>query len=239
MNRPSKKLLLEAHELTKSFKMPSGQVEVLKGVNYKLYAEQMNFIIGRSGSGKSTLLHLLGGLDAPTSGQIIFDGEDLTKLSERALARIRNVRVGFVFQFYHLLPELTVYENVLLPTVIAGKADPKWVQELLRRVQLLSRHDHYPNELSGGEKQRVAIARALVNRPSVVFCDEPTGNLDEETAETVFSLIRDLNEQERQTFVIVTHDESLAWRYPDHVYRLHDGLLMQDKRASLGMEGIS
>jgi len=211
--------------------MPAGRLSVLKGINFELHAGEMAFIVGRSGSGKSTFLHLLGGLDVPSAGKISFEGHDMTRFNEKELARLRNLRFGFVFQFYHLLPELTVYENVLLPTMIARKSDVSWVKEILKRVKLLSRQDYYPSELSGGEKQRVAIARALANKASVVFCDEPTGNLDEETAETIFTLLTELNRQEGQSFLIVTHDETLAWRYPHPVFRLHEGILMREERG--------
>jgi ABC-type lipoprotein export system ATPase subunit len=223
--------LIAVSNLKKDYEIPGGHLAVLKGVHFVLKGGQMAFIVGRSGSGKSTLLHLLGGLDTPTSGKILFEDHDITKWGERELARYRNLRIGFVFQFYHLLPELTVYENVLLPSLIAGKSDVPWVKELLKRVKLLSRRDYYPFELSGGEKQRVAIARALANKPSLVFCDEPTGNLDEETAESVFMLLNDLNRKEGQSFLIVTHDESLAWRYPHSVFRLHDGVLIREERG--------
>ena len=219
--------LLSAYDLRKDYDSPAGLLPILKGLHLTLNGGEMGFIIGRSGSGKSTLLHLLGGLDLPTSGKIIFEGEDITAMSEKALARVRNRRIGLVFQSYHLLPELTLFENVLLPSMIAGKRDDKWAKEILKRVKLLSRQDHYPSELSGGEQQRAAIARALMNRPSVVLCDEPTGNLDRETAENVLSLITDLNQREGQSFLIVTHDEALAWRYPN-VYRMVDGVLMRE-----------
>ncbi len=223
--------LLEVVNLQKNYALPSGQLSVLKGINLSIAAGEINFILGRSGSGKSTLLHLIGGLDVPSSGKILFEGQDMTQWSERDLAKFRNTRIGFVFQFYHLLPELTVYENVLLPMSIGGKIDAPWAKEILRSVKLLSRQDYYPTELSGGEKQRVAIARALVNKPSLVLCDEPTGNLDEETAESVFSLLTDLNQKEGQSLVIVTHDESLAWRYPRPVFRLHEGVLTREERG--------
>ncbi len=229
MNDESLPLLAVSH-LKKEYVMPSGNVQVLKGVDFKLNSAEVAFILGRSGSGKSTLLHLLGGLDVPTSGKILFEGEDMTKWKEAELAKYRNRRVGFVFQFYHLLPELTVYENVLLPAMIAGQVDKNWAREILKRVKLVSRQDFYPSELSGGEKQRVAIARALVNKPSVVLCDEPTGNLDEETAESIYSLLNDLNKKEGQALLIVTHDENLAWRYPHPVFRIHDGLLLRQER---------
>ncbi len=228
--------LLQVYEMKKHYETPNGVLQVLKGVNYKLGPGEMSFIIGRSGSGKSTLLQLMGGLDQPTSGKIIFEGDDLVTMSEKSLARVRNRRLGFVFQFYHLLPELTLYENVHLPALIAGKPNHKWAKELLKRVKLLSRQDHYPAELSGGEQQRAAIARALMNRPSVVFCDEPTGNLDRETAESTLSLLNDLNQRDGQSFVIVTHDEVLAWRY-NNVYRLVDGVLVrEDAGRSMNIE---
>lgn len=228
--------LLKVYDLKKDYDSPAGLLPVLKGVHFAIAKAQMTFIVGRSGSGKSTLLHLLGGLDQPNSGKIVFEGEDLTSLKEKRLAAIRNKRMGFVFQQYHLLPELTLYENVHLPALIAGKRQDKWVKEILKRVKLLSRQDHYPSELSGGEQQRAAIARALVNRPSIVFCDEPTGNLDRETAESILSLMTDLNQQEGQSFMIVTHDEALAWRY-QHVYRLVDGVLLrEDVNRGLNLE---
>lgn len=228
--------LLRVYDLRKDFESPSGLLPILKGVNFTVNPGEMSFIIGRSGSGKSTFLHLLGGLDQPTSGRILFEGEDLTAMSEKNLARIRNKRLGFVFQQFHLLPELTLYENVHLPALIAGKRNDKWVKEILKRVKLMSRQDHYPSELSGGEQQRAAIARALVNRPSVVFCDEPTGNLDRETSENFLSLLNDLNQHDGQSFVIVTHDEALAWRY-NNVYRLVDGLLLrEDVNRSMNIE---
>ncbi len=223
--------LIVANNVRKSYDMAAGPLHILKGADFSLEDGGMAFILGRSGSGKSTLLHLLGGLDTLSSGKIHFQGEDMTRLNERQLAHIRNQKMGFVFQFYHLLPELTVYENVILPLMIAGKKDSNWVKEMLRRVKLFERRDHYPNELSGGERQRVAIARALANRPAVAFCDEPTGNLDEETADSVFALLNDLHKRDGQAFVIVTHDESLAWRYPNVVYRLHDGVLVKEDRG--------
>ncbi len=219
--------LLEVYDLHKDYDAPSGRLPILKGLQMKVKTGEMTFLLGRSGSGKSTLLNMIAGLDTPTSGKIVFEGEEITSMSEKKLARVRNRRLGYVFQFYHLLPELTVYENVLLPSLIAGKRDDKWAHEILKKVKLLSRQDHYPSELSGGEQQRAAIARALMNRPSLVLCDEPTGNLDRETAESILALIHDLNKRDGQSFVIVTHDEALAWRYP-HVWRVVDGVLVRD-----------
>lgn len=229
--------VIQTYSLKKEYDTPAGLLPVLKGVQFQVYPGEMAFIVGRSGSGKSTFLHLLGGLDKATAGKILFEGEDISRMDERQLARLRNRKVGFIFQFYHLLPELTLFENVLLPMMIAGQPDRKWAKELLMRVKLWSRQDHYPSELSGGEKQRAAIARALINRPSVVLCDEPTGNLDEETAASVFSLIEELNHQDGQSFVIVTHDENWAWRH-SLVFRLHDGVLNRDQRGEVHVEQL-
>lgn len=221
--------LLAVYHLSKDYETPAGELSILKGIDFSLNQGEMAFIIGRSGSGKSTLLHILGGLDEPTSGKVMFEGEDLTLMSEKELSRLRNRRIGFVFQFYHLLPELTLYENVLLPSIIAGRPDAKWAQECLRKVKLASRADHFPSELSGGERQRGAIARALVNRPSLVLCDEPTGNLDAETASVVLSLMDDLHQKDGQSFIIVTHDEALTSRH-EKVFRLVDGVLLRQQR---------
>jgi lipoprotein-releasing system ATP-binding protein len=218
--------LLSAFDVRKNYETPVGTLEILHSVQLIVRKGEMVFITGKSGCGKSTLLHILGGLDRATSGQIFFDGKDMTEMSENELGHLRSHQVGFVFQFYHLLPELTVYENVLLPTLIARKPNKLWVKDVLKRVRLWNRRMHYPSELSGGEQQRVAIARALVNHPAVVLCDEPTGNLDPETAGSVMALMNELNQQEGQAFLIVTHDEEMAARYP-RSYRLQDGVLLQ------------
>lgn len=216
--------LLAVSDLGKSYEMPGGTVDVLKALKLWIAKGEMVFVTGKSGSGKSTLLHLLGGLDRPTSGHIFFQGRDLTRMSEKEISRVRARQIGFVFQFYHLLPELTVYENVLLPTLISKKGDKAWIREVLKRVRLWNRRMHFPSELSGGEQQRVAIARALASRPDIVLCDEPTGNLDAETAESVMALIGELHRNEGQSFLIVTHDEDLA-RRGDRTLRLHEGML--------------
>jgi len=229
--------LIEVFNLKKSYETPTGMLPILKGVQFEIYAREMTFIVGRSGSGKSTLLHLLSGLDHPSAGRILLEGNDLVKMNEKELAEVRRTRIGLVFQFYHLLPELTLFENVWLPSMIEGKLDKKWAKEVLKRVKLWSRRDHYPSELSGGEQQRAAIARALVNRPSLVLCDEPTGNLDEETAEEVFSLMENLNRQDGQSFLVVTHDEGWAWRY-QNVLRLHDGVLIKGNRGEMAVENV-
>ena len=181
-------------------------------------------ILGRSGSGKSTLLHLLGGLDRPTGGTIQFLGKNIAKFNDHKMSEYRSQHVGFVFQFYHLLPELTLFQNVLLPSRISGNLKTEEAKRLIERVGLTERMHHYPAQLSGGEQQRTAIARSLVNSPDIVLCDEPTGNLDESTAQLVFELLLALNEEEEKTFVIVTHETSLVKRGRS-VYELRDGVL--------------
>lgn len=223
----SKAALLVADKVKKDFPTPEGPLGVLKGADLSLSEGEMAFIVGRSGSGKSTLLHLLGGLDRAGEGRIFFKGSDLGLMNEKELALYRNRKIGFVFQFFHLLPELTLFENVLLPTLIGGSASPERARELIQRVGLSGREKHFPAELSGGEQQRAAIARALVNRPEIVLCDEPTGNLDDETAGIVFNLLMGLHRIEGLTLLIVTHDERLA-HSSEKVYRLQDGLLTQE-----------
>ena len=219
--------LLIAEKVCKDYPTPEGPLSVLKGVDFSLSAGEIAFIVGRSGSGKSTLLHLLGGLDRVSEGRIFFKGNDLSLMNEKELALYRNKKIGFVFQFFHLLPELTLFENVFLPTLMARSPNPGRARELIRRVGLRGREGHFPSELSGGEQQRAAIARALVNQPEIVFCDEPTGNLDDETAEVVFGLLARLHHETELALVIVTHDERMAHRF-EKVYRLHDGVLTQD-----------
>ena len=215
--------MLKAIGLVKDYQGPNGPLRILRGIDLEIKRGELVFIAGRSGAGKSTLLHLLGGLDRPTEGRVEFEGADIGDLGEAGLARYRNQKVGFVFQFYHLLPELTVEENVALPSWIRGKRNLTRAKMLLKQVGLWERRNHLPSELSGGEQQRASIARALVNEPDIVFCDEPTGNLDEVTANSVHELILRLN-QIGQAFCIVTHDESFAQK-SEHVYRLHDGLV--------------
>lgn len=224
----SKVTLLVAEKVHKWYPAPEGPLAVLKGVDFSVTAGEMVFIVGRSGSGKSTLLHLLGGLDRVTEGRIFFQGNDLSQMNEKELALTRNRKVGFVFQFFHLLPELTLFENVLLPSLIARTPNPGRARDLLRRVGLRGRERHFPPELSGGEQQRAAIARALVNQPDIVFCDEPTGNLDDETAQAVFQVLVTLHREGGTTFVMVTHDEALARRF-GNLYRLHEGILTKEQ----------
>lgn len=217
------------HKIYRGATKQSKDVHVLRGVTVEISKGDVVVIVGPSGAGKSTLLHVLGGLDKPTQGDVFFDEQNMYTLNDRGRAKIRNERIGFVFQFYHLLPEFSALENVVMPALI--KADSGLTpemkilgQEMLKRVGLSERATHKPSELSGGEQQRVAIARALVNQPDVLFCDEPTGNLDSENGAEVIDLLMKVNQENKQTLVIVTHDEGIAKR-ANKVIHLKDGLI--------------
>jgi len=217
--------ILRTVDLQKSYLSGPTELQVLKGVDITVEAGEIISIVGASGVGKSTLLNLIGALDRPTGGTVLYEGQDIFKLADRELARFRNWELGFVFQFHHLLPEFSAIENVMMPALIAGKRKEearRLAAEFLENVGLAGREQHRPSELSGGEQQRVAVARALVNSPKVVLADEPTGNLDRKTSEEVHDLLWRLNERINQTFVIATHNESLA-QQTDRVIRLVDG----------------
>jgi lipoprotein-releasing system ATP-binding protein len=219
--------VLACRQLAKRYKDGQLETPVLSNVNLTVNAGDRIAIVGSSGSGKSTLLHLLGGLDEPTSGDIEVLGQSLADLSVRKLSQLRNQSLGFVYQFHHLLPEFSAVENVAMPLVIGGQkpADAKAeAEKLLEKVGLGHRLGHKPSELSGGERQRAALARALITRPACLLADEPTGNLDHRTAEGIFDLIMELNQQMNTALVIVTHDRQLAARM-DTVYTLIDGEL--------------
>ncbi len=217
--------LLVARELRRSFKIGTRTIEVLRGISTEIQRGEAVFLCGASGAGKTTLLYTLAGLERPESGTVEFDGVRLYEGGESAQARIRNERIGFVFQGYFLLPELTAIENVMLSTMIGGKARPEAAEEALTKVGLADRLQHLPAELSGGEQQRVAIARALINDPSVIFADEPTGNLDSKTGQGIMELLLGLVETHGKTLVVVTHDAQLA-TCGDRRLEIRDGMLM-------------
>jgi lipoprotein-releasing system ATP-binding protein len=217
--------LLRARTLTKTYMMGKRSLEVLRGVDLDVARGEFLALRGASGAGKSTLLHLIGGLDLPNAGEIVFDGQNLVTFSERKLTEFRNRRVGFIFQAYHLLPELTALENVCLPARMARIASVTVEargRELLARVGLKDRLDHKPSELSGGEQQRVAIARALINEPELILADEPTGNLDSKTGGEIIELLKSLRVEKNTTLVIATHDVKVAAN-AERVIELVDG----------------
>ncbi len=223
----SEPVVLECHNLTKRFTQGVLDVKVLNGISLKVHAGQRVAIMGASGSGKSTLLHLLGGLEPPSSGEVIMDGVALKGLNGKKLGRLRNEALGFVYQFHHLLGEFSVMENVAMPLLIRGEriSDACDAAEtILARVGLGERLLHKPGELSGGERQRAAIARALVTRPKCVLADEPTGNLDSKTAEQIYLMMLELNQEFKVSFLVVTHDQTFAERM-DTVWHMEDGRL--------------
>jgi lipoprotein-releasing system ATP-binding protein len=208
---------VEVRSLGKSFVHAGRRLDIVKDINLVMEPAEMLSVVGASGVGKSTLLHILGTLDLPTTGQLLFDGNDVTRLSPTALADFRNKSIGFVFQFHHLLPEFTALENVMMPALIqrvARREAEKRAREILTRVGLAHRLTHKPGELSGGEQQRVALARALVMRPALLLADEPTGNLDAKTGEEIHELFFELNRERGTTMMIVTHNPELAARMP-------------------------
>ena len=223
--------VIQLRDLQKSYFMAGQAIPVLKGINLDIVSNEYVALMGPSGSGKSTLMNILGCLDSPTSGKYILNGKDVSTMIDNDLADIRNKEIGFVFQQFNLLPRLTALENVALPLVYAGlpkKIRTEMAHEVLRKVDLMDRSHHKPNELSGGQCQRVAIARALVNNPSIILADEPTGNLDTKTSYEIMSIFAKIHD-EGNTVVLVTHEEDIS-NYAKRVIRLRDGLLESDKR---------
>jgi len=220
--------ILNCRQLTKRYDQGGLDVEVLKGVDLNIEKGERVAIMGASGSGKSTLLHLLGGLEKASGGEVILDGIDINKVSAAKLAKLRNKSLGFIYQSHHLLGEFTVLENVAMPLLIAGESVKHArirAAELLQRVGLGHRVEHKPGELSGGERQRAAVARALINKPCLILADEPTGNLDSKTADQVYQLMLELNQELNVSFLVVTHDHELAARM-GKVLHMEDGLIV-------------
>jgi len=228
--------ILEVHDVKKSYRMGKLLVPALRGVSFNAEEGEFLTIFGPSGSGKSTLLHLIGCLDRPDEGEILIDGSDVLKLSDDKLAELRLTKIGFVFQFFNLLPRLSALRNVELPLTVAGVSERETserAKEMLKLVGLEARMNHRPSELSGGEQQRVAMARALINNPKIVLADEPTGNLDTKTGWEIVQLMKKLNEEKGQTFVVVTHDPQIA-ETADRLIHLKDGLIEGIKEAPRG-----
>ncbi len=229
--------VLEAKEIRKQYKMGEHLVNALDGVDFQVEKGEFVAIMGPSGSGKSTLLHLLGGLDGPTEGNIILAGQPLARLSERKATLVRRHNVGFVFQFFNLLPTLSAEENILLPVIIDGKDQRKYKERLNRLLELVGLTDrryHKPDQLSGGEQQRVAIARALVTQPAILLADEPTGNLDSKTGTSIMELLKRSCNELDQTVIVVTHDAKAA-AYADRVIFLRDGVIVQEFKPRKSM----
>lgn len=232
----NKQPLLVCEKLSKTYQEGTLSTQVLKNVSFSMGRGEMMAIVGSSGSGKSTLLHLLGGLDTPSEGNVIFRGQHINQLTSDERAAIRNKDLGFIYQFHHLLPDFTALENVAMPLLIGGIAKETAfakATEMLEAVGLVHRAGHRPSELSGGERQRVAIARALVNEPALVLADEPTGNLDLRNADAIFELLGELNRTQRTAFLVVTHDMTLARRLSRQL-EMRDGHLQQEITLGLG-----
>ena len=227
-------LNLQAKDLVKIYKMGDMEVKALRGINLTIEKGEFAAITGTSGSGKSTLMHLLGCLDVPTSGDYLVDGKSIINMTKDELAKIRNEKIGFVFQKFYLLADLNAIDNVALPLLYAGETETaarEKAKKLLEVVELANRGKHYPYQLSGGQQQRVAIARALINNPSLVLADEPTGNLDTETGETILKLFKTLNKKNGSTIVIVTHEPKIAAE-TNRIIELIDGRIASDKRIN-------
>jgi len=227
-----KDIVVQCIDLKKYYVLGEVKVEALRGINMEIERGEFVSIMGPSGCGKTTLLNIIGSLDAPTSGKVILEGQEISRAKEKELTKIRRTLVGFVFQFYNLLPVLSALENVELPMLIAGVPKDQRTEralDLLEKVNLLDRKDHKPDELSGGERQRVAIARALANRPSILLADEPTGDLDTESGLAVLELLKEVNKKENQTLILVTHDASIA-HHSDRIIHIKDGRISSIER---------
>lgn len=221
--------ILETKNLSKTYGKGDTLVKALDNVSFSVDKGEFVAIVGPSGSGKSTLLHILGGVDVPTSGEVIIDGTDVSKLDETALAIFRRRQIGLIYQFYNLIPILTVEENMTLPILLDGKKpNPKQLDTLVEKLGLGHRLSHLPNELSGGQQQRVSIGRALLNNPALLLADEPTGNLDSENSKEIIELLRQFNKEYNQTVIIITHDERIA-NSADRIIAIEDGKITRDE----------
>lgn len=219
--------ILSCRNISKAFNQTENSLEIFSNLNFDVAVGETISIVGSSGSGKTTLLQILAGLDMPSSGRVIIDDQDLSNLSQNQLCALRNKNLGFIYQFHHLLPEFNALENSLMPVIISGndnKENHDYACYILERLGLAKRLTHYPNQLSGGERQRVAIARAVINKPKIVFADEPTGNLDNTTAHNVLDIFFDLQSELKTSLVLVTHDLEIASKTHKH-YKLHNGML--------------
>ena len=222
-------MIISINELTKIYGNGESQVNAVNNISTSFQTGEFCAIIGASGSGKTTLLHMLGGLDAPTSGSVKYDDIDIYNLSDRKQAELRRKKCGFIFQFFNLIPELTAEENILLPILLDnGKIDRPYIGELVKLLGITERLSHYPSQMSGGQQQRTAIARAMANNPEIIFCDEPTGNLDEKSGENVIRMLIDVQRKFGKTVIIVTHDNNIAKR-ADRVIRVADGKIVEDR----------
>ena len=222
--------MLQIKNLHKKFNTLDGEIFALDNVSLNIKAGDFVAIVGKSGSGKTTLLNMIGGLDIPDSGSILFDGTDIAQLSNKNTAILRRQKIGVIYQFYNLIPELNIVENITLPTELdGGEIDKEWLAEILKIVGLNGREQAYPNTLSGGQQQRVAIARALFNKPLLILADEPTGNLDGENSAEVLRLLKTMNEEHKITVLIVTHSEVVA-REAKRVITISDGVIVSDRR---------
>ena len=221
--------LIELHNLEKEYIMGDVKLKVLKGINLKIKKSEIIAIMGPSGSGKSTMLHMIGCLDRPTKGKVIIDGVDVSKLDDDSLAKIRREKIGFIFQFFNVIPIFTALENVELPMIFSKKSNRvEKAKELLKAVGLQQRMSHHPSQLSGGETQRVAIARALANDPKLVLADEPTGNLDSKSGEEIMNVLIKLNKEKGTSLLLITHDSSVA-KHAERIIKLKDGMIVKDE----------